>query len=94
MTRTILLCLLALVSESAFSHPLGIFSVNRYARIELAGRKLSVRYVMDMAEVPSIHEIETIDLDHDGVFSENERRQYADRKIEEAYSRADRSWKR
>src|ERR1051326_4751213 len=48
------------------AHPLGIFSLNRYARIELAGELVRLVYVVDIAEIPSIQEIESIDLNHDG----------------------------
>jgi ABC-type nickel/cobalt efflux system permease component RcnA len=39
--------------EGASAHPLGNFTVNRYAGIELAGNRVFVRYVLDLAEIPS-----------------------------------------
>lgn len=38
---------------SASAHPLGNFTVNRYAGIELAGSKLYLHYVLDLAEIPT-----------------------------------------
>ena len=42
----------------ADAHPLGNFTVNRYARIELYSDAVRVRYVLDMAEIPAFQEIE------------------------------------
>jgi ABC-type nickel/cobalt efflux system permease component RcnA len=44
----------ALVAPSAASaHPLGNFTINRFARVEVAGHQLYVRYVLDLAEIPA-----------------------------------------
>jgi nickel/cobalt exporter len=37
----------------ASAHPLGNFTINRFARVEVAGHRLYVRYVLDMAEIPT-----------------------------------------
>jgi nickel/cobalt transporter (NicO) family protein len=37
----------------AAAHPLGNFTVNRFSRIEMSGPRLYVRYVLDMAEIPT-----------------------------------------
>ena len=38
---------------TASAHPLGNFTVNRYAGIELAGSEIYVRYALDLAEIPT-----------------------------------------
>lgn len=38
---------------TANAHPLGNFTVNRYAGIELAGSEIYVRYALDLAEIPT-----------------------------------------
>jgi ABC-type nickel/cobalt efflux system permease component RcnA len=44
----------ALVAPAAASaHPLGNFTINRFARVEVAGHRLYVRYVLDLAEIPT-----------------------------------------
>jgi nickel/cobalt transporter (NicO) family protein len=44
----------ALVAPAkADAHPLGNFTVNRYAGIELAGSEIYIRYALDLAEIPS-----------------------------------------
>jgi nickel/cobalt exporter len=39
--------------ELASAHPLGNFTINRFSRIEVSGPQLYVRYVLDMAEIPT-----------------------------------------
>lgn len=50
-----LLALLAalILPAAASAHPLGNFTVNRFARVEVAGHRLYVRYVLDLAEIPA-----------------------------------------
>jgi nickel/cobalt exporter len=40
-------------SSSAGAHPLGNFTINRYAGIEVAGSDVYVRYALDVAEIPT-----------------------------------------
>jgi nickel/cobalt exporter len=59
MRKLIVLAALAafvLVPGTATAHPLGNFSVNRYAGIELSGESLYVHYVLDLAEIPTYQE--------------------------------------
>jgi nickel/cobalt transporter (NicO) family protein len=42
-----------LTPTQASAHPLGNFTVNRYAGIELAGSEIYVRYALDLAEIPT-----------------------------------------
>ena len=37
----------------AAAHPLGNFTINRFSRIEVSGPRLYIRYVLDMAEIPT-----------------------------------------
>jgi nickel/cobalt transporter (NicO) family protein len=41
------------ISAVAAAHPLGNFTVNRYAGIEIAGSDIYVRYALDVAEIPT-----------------------------------------
>jgi nickel/cobalt transporter (NicO) family protein len=45
-------CALA-VPAAASAHPLGNFTINHFARVEVAGDRLYVRYVLDLAEIPT-----------------------------------------
>jgi nickel/cobalt exporter len=49
-----------IVPVAADAHPLGNFTVNRYSRVELAGRQVDVLYVLDLAEIPAYREQQTI----------------------------------
>jgi nickel/cobalt transporter (NicO) family protein len=41
----------------ASAHPLGNFTINRFARVEVSGHRLYVRYVVDMAEIPTLQRV-------------------------------------
>src|ERR1041384_1716715 len=51
--RPKLICLLALGAAAATAHPMGNFSVNHYARIEPGAHGAHIRYVLDLAEIPT-----------------------------------------
>jgi ABC-type nickel/cobalt efflux system permease component RcnA len=56
MKRLVLLLALAAalaIPAAASAHPLGNFTVNHFARVEVAGHTLYVRYVLDLAEIPA-----------------------------------------
>jgi len=42
-----------LAPAAASAHPLGNFTINRFSRVEVSGQRLYVRYVLDMAEIPT-----------------------------------------
>ena len=50
-------CYVLLPTAAAVAHPLGNFTVNRFARVEVAGDTLYVRYVVDMAEIPTLQRV-------------------------------------
>jgi ABC-type nickel/cobalt efflux system permease component RcnA len=50
----VLAALAALTAPAAAAaHPLGNFTVNRFSRVEVSGPRLYVRYVLDLAEIPT-----------------------------------------
>jgi nickel/cobalt exporter len=56
MKRTVVILAAAaalLAPAAASAHPLGNFTINRFARVEAADHRLYVRYVLDMAEIPA-----------------------------------------
>jgi len=50
-------CYLLVPAAVASAHPLGNFTINRFARVEIAGDRLYVRYVVDMAEIPTLQRV-------------------------------------
>ncbi len=42
-----------LMAGMLWAHPMGNFSVSHYSRIEVDGHGASIRYVLDLAEIPT-----------------------------------------
>jgi nickel/cobalt transporter (NicO) family protein len=42
-----------LAPATAAAHPLGNFTINRFGRVEVSGHRVYVRYVLDLAEIPT-----------------------------------------
>jgi ABC-type nickel/cobalt efflux system permease component RcnA len=59
----VLVFVAALLPGMASAHPLGNFTVNHYARVEPAGDRVRVVYVLDTAEIPTFQEKPRIDSD-------------------------------
>src|SRR4051794_21812777 len=53
MKRHLLLPVLALFAGPAWPHPMGNTSVSHYSRIELTPTGAKIRYVLDLAEIPT-----------------------------------------
>ena len=64
---------------AALAHPLGNFTVNHYARLEVGAERIHVRYVVDMAEIATFQELQAMDKDGDGSPSSAELSLYAER---------------
>jgi len=77
---TVMLLALALVTAlcptPAAAHPLGNFTINRYSRIEFSTETVRVVYVLDFAEIPSLQQMELLDIDDDGEVSDIESERY------------------
>ncbi|HVF46004.1 MAG TPA: hypothetical protein VNA17_00410 [Pyrinomonadaceae bacterium] len=78
MTKHIFsITLLLAMAVIAAAHPLGNFSINQYSGIEAGGGKITIRQVLDIAEIPAFQLAGTIDTDKDGVMSRAELDAYA-----------------
>lgn len=69
---------------AAFGHPLGNFSVNQYSGIQISRSEVTLRQVLDMAEIPTFQAAGEIDVDKNGEFSQQELDAYA-AKLGETY---------
>src|ERR1700723_1911883 len=47
---------------TAFSHPMGNFSVNHYSKIKIGQQSIEIQYLIDMAEIPTFQESRQFDL--------------------------------
>jgi nickel/cobalt transporter (NicO) family protein len=52
--------------QAAFAHPLGNFTVNHYAGLQISPEMVTIDYVMDLAEIPAFQEIELLDSNGNG----------------------------
>ncbi len=70
----LLALLLALFTTAvALAHPLGNFTINHYARLEVSPEQIRVRYILDYAEIPTFQEKQNMDADASGDISDGER---------------------
>src|ERR687883_600331 len=67
---------LARTPARAEAHPLGNFTVNQYSRLEVGRDSVRVRYIVDMAEIPTFQERQAMDGDGDGQVSDAESAAY------------------
>ena len=47
-----------LLSPRVMAHPMGNFSINHYAALRIDEQQIELRYVIDMAEIPTFQEIQ------------------------------------
>jgi ABC-type nickel/cobalt efflux system permease component RcnA len=85
----VLMALVLVPAAPASAHPLGNFTVNLYSGLVVQPERLTVNYVLDMAEIPTYQELPSIDTDGDGNVSRAEGSSYATRKAGQLLSRVD-----
>ena len=75
-------------ARPAAAHPLGNFSVNRLALIDLSqDGTLNLRYVLDMAEIPTFQEMRSLDRNGDGAADEAESSAYLSKRVPDLTSK-------
>ena len=62
LAALVLAGLLAVGVAPAAAHPLGNFSISHYAALEPGAAEVTVRYVIDMAEIPTFQEVQETGL--------------------------------
>src|ERR671918_1286204 len=62
---TLLICFIFV--PVAFAHPLGNFTINHYAGLQVSRDAVTVDLVLDMAEIPAFQEITTFDANGNGL---------------------------
>lgn len=58
MTKLAISLLMLAGGAELFAHPMGNFSINHYAAIRIGPHAIEVRYLVDMAEIPTFQEIQ------------------------------------
>lgn len=76
---SLLAALLALfvVVPAVWAHPLGNFTISRYARLELQPEAVELLYIVDMAEIPTFQARQQMDQNGDGTVDTAEQDAYA-----------------
>ena len=62
----------------ASAHPLGNFTTNVYSGLRVLPGEIRINYVVDLAEIPALQAIQTMDADGDGSADEDELQAWAD----------------
>src|SRR4051812_25487126 len=58
--------LLLVLTEATPAHPLGNFTINHFARVEVGDGQARLHYVVDLAEIPTFQEMQALDAGEDG----------------------------
>ena len=66
VTVIITLGLTLLLPTAVFAHPLGNFTINHYAGLNVSRELVTVDYVLEMAEIPAFQEITSFDANGNG----------------------------
>lgn len=66
ITVIITLCLSLTLPTAVFAHPLGNFTINHYAGLNVSRESVTIDYVLDMAEIPAFQEIASFDSNGNG----------------------------
>jgi nickel/cobalt transporter (NicO) family protein len=78
--------LLGLWAPLAEAHPLGNFTINQYAGLQVSREGIGVDYVMDMAEIPAFQAINRMDTNHNRKPDPAEIQGYPEAKCKEVIS--------
>ena len=70
----------------ADAHPLGNFTINHYAGLQVARDGVGIDYVLDMAEIPAFQEINQLDTNHNHQAEPTETVNYPSEKCHEVNS--------
>jgi HupE / UreJ protein len=73
------LLMLALLPGAGFSHPLGNNTINRQSALTVTPAGVELRYLFDLAEIPTLVATQDADRNQDGRVSEEEWRAYSRR---------------
>ena len=72
---------LTLAPRKASAHPMGNFSINQYSALTIGQDKVEIRFVLDMAEIPTFQELGSIRPDHSTDLTPDQRTGYINGKV-------------
>src|SRR5580704_9955452 len=53
---------LMVCASASFAHPMGNFSINHYSKIKIDQKSIEIRYLIDMAEIPTFQETRQFEI--------------------------------
>src|SRR5512133_3108703 len=74
---------MALTPRGASAHPMGNFSINQYSALTIGDGKVELRYIIDMAEIPTFQELSKIREDHSTDLTAQQRDEFISEKSAE-----------
>lgn len=74
----LIILVIGIAGNSVFAHPLGNFTVNHFSRLQISNDRITIHYIIDMAEIPAFQTLQTIDTDNDGKQTAEELKTYAE----------------
>jgi len=77
----LLALLFSLTPRKASAHPMGNFSINQYSALTIGQDKVDIRFVLDMAEIPTFQELGNIRPDHSTDLTSEQRTCYINGKV-------------
>jgi ABC-type nickel/cobalt efflux system permease component RcnA len=69
------------LAGTAAAHPLGNFTINHFSRLDVGSQRMTIHYVVDMAEIPTFQTLQEVDTDGDGTASAVELNTYLEQVI-------------
>src|SRR5262245_38625253 len=81
----LLMALLAMAAMpgGASAHPMGNFSINQYSALTVGNDKVELRYIVDMAEIPTFQELSKVRADHSTDLTQEQRNAFITQKTTE-----------
>ena len=76
------LWIIGIAAGAAFGHALGNFTINHFARLNIGDERITIRYVVDMAEIPALQELQIADAKGSGTPTDEELNVYLTRAAE------------
>ncbi len=76
MKLATLILTIGLLASAAVAHPMGNFSVNHNTSIDVERNDLRIALRIDIAEIPAVEEMKSLDANHDGLVSDAEKTAY------------------
>ncbi len=69
------------MAQTACAHPMGNFSISRYSALHVGPDSISLTYRIDIAEIPTVFEMQSMNADGGTIISPDQKQQYLARNL-------------